>query len=202
MPLRLSLSKWLILSRLLVFGVSLLHLFFSPLLSIGALVDLAALKPTLAAFSVQVFLTSCCLSSSSSDFSHLQGRRAASRGWFKGSGGKLFTLWWATAWRRSKARKRWGWWRRVQSWEEAAYHAHWAEGSHEPQGHGRQYNNTHASSEMFGHTVHCKVTDELAMLKTSKTGQLCICNYVIMQQRKLYVHIYGLWMKGNNFVRI
>lgn len=63
MPLRLSLSEWLILSHLLVFGVALLHL-FSLLLSIGALVDPAALKPTLAVFSIQVVLTSCCFSSS------------------------------------------------------------------------------------------------------------------------------------------
>lgn len=65
MPLRLSLSEWLILSHLLVFGVALLPP-FSLFPSVGALADLAALKPTLAAFSVQVFLTSCCLSSLSS----------------------------------------------------------------------------------------------------------------------------------------
>lgn len=53
MPLRLSLSEWLILSHLLVFRVP-------PPTSIGALVDLAALKPTLPPLSVQVFLTSCC----------------------------------------------------------------------------------------------------------------------------------------------
>lgn len=59
MPLRLSLSEWLILSHLLVFRVP------PPPTSIGALVDLAALKPTLPPLSVQVFLTSRCLFSPS-----------------------------------------------------------------------------------------------------------------------------------------